>query len=700
MKRYLSIFLCLVMAMGLLSGAVWAAKGELVIVVPEGYSIDLSSGTSAGTTITPSSVETENGMVSSTYTGLTPGAYHMAGKGSAYYPLSQNLWYSEEEAETGLVYPVVLDRKEIGFYNFNTSLKLYSQEVIDKYFPSDKALWPEYAHVFDTPWFTEEHIYHSQTSQESMMAFLRGNDGADDNLYLYDMGSSPALGYESPIVVLTKTDLASAGTLEEAASLVRSNEKPTVFYEAMVHGNEPAAGEAALAMIDSLDEDYGEAILEKINVVIIPRINIDGATAFKRANSRDNADMNKDHLALQTAEMARVHHAYILFMPEIVIDAHEYDPDDFESATGYLNDIGFGICHNTNSEPEVAALEKTVLENLLTDVAEAGLRPGIYGTNFSSITAARARTFYGYYGSLSFIMESRGMAMGLRWFERRVLSHYVATESVLNYAAEHSEELRSTIAAGREAIVEKGKVYDEDDQFTLGHKTDKESDNYITVTQPLVNKVSGEVLDAESQTIVYSHNTAVFSRPRPTAYVIPKGERWAEKVVESLQKNGIDCEELPAGEAYLLQQYLGHAKSASLAEEAEVIFEEGAFVFPMDQTGANILSMAMEPDIMDGSDEIATSLVQSGMIRPRKGVIPIYRCIRDLKEDGTIPTAAEILAPEAPDTPAHSDPGTPAVPPVEAPLAEKSAFPVWTWAVIGAVILGAAALILLKKKKA
>ena len=58
-------------------------------------------------------------------------------------------------------------------------------------------------------------------------------------------------------------------------------------------------------MIDNFvnDPTY-KALLDKINIVIVPRINPDGSYLFSRA-TYDGFDMNRDHMSLKAAELAQ-----------------------------------------------------------------------------------------------------------------------------------------------------------------------------------------------------------------------------------------------------------------------------------------------------------------------------------------------------------------------------------------------------------
>mgnify|MGYP003694581765 CR=1 FL=1 len=61
------------------------------------------------------------------------------------------------------------------------------------------------------------------------------------------------------------------------------------------HGNEPAGGEAALALAAELADATRASILDQINVLIVPRANPDGAFHFVRG-LKNGGDVNRDHL--------------------------------------------------------------------------------------------------------------------------------------------------------------------------------------------------------------------------------------------------------------------------------------------------------------------------------------------------------------------------------------------------------------------
>ena len=69
-----------------------------------------------------------------------------------------------------------------------------------------------------------------------------------------------------------------------SASKVR-NERMTVLFTARHHGNEASSMNSTFMMFDRLDSDLGE-VLDRINMVFVPFINIDGGTLHCHVHSR------------------------------------------------------------------------------------------------------------------------------------------------------------------------------------------------------------------------------------------------------------------------------------------------------------------------------------------------------------------------------------------------------------------------------
>jgi len=617
-----------------------AAPGTLEITAPEGVSLKVYDNFEKGNVIQPTASRKENGSVIYTYPLGKTGVYRWESTGTGFYSMIKTFYVSADKKSQGMT--LTADPGQVVPGGFQAPLvKRYTDEVMENLLVTQNDLWKDYEHVFTTPFFTEDYAAQQQTTQDDMMEFLRALDDPDDDLYLYSLGKSPVFGYDIPIVVFSATDLSSAKTLEEAAALVNKNEKATIHYQGLIHANEPAAGEGCLAMIGALDGDYGEKVLPSVNVYCIPRFNPDGARLYQRANASLNVDMNRDHLFVQSEEVAMVHHAYNLFLPEVVIDGHEFNSNP-ALASAAMDDVQLGAAASCNSSAVVNALSQTMIHQAQDELWGIGLRAYHYS---STVNNAIGRAYYGLQGSISFLIETRGIHSGVDFYERRVLSHYASAESFINYVVEHHDEVVKAVADGREHLVECGATYEESDQLVLNHKINSKTQKGRTIKRPTWDFATGTTTNPNLTKTYFIYNEAVATRTRPTAYVIPKGEAWAERAVYILTTNGVAYYELEPGAAAMLQQYQGKETGASRMSEALAEFPAGAYVFPMNQYSANVLAMTMEPDVTDTHGYNGT-LAQSGVLTPQGGVFPLYCSIRNLDAQGKIETVTLTAAPE------------------------------------------------------
>src|SRR5699024_4119402 len=193
--------------------------------------------------------------------------------------------------------------------NFNDTFKPYFAHSF-KHTENMKKFYPALDITFDSPAFLKED--EAFTTQEEMMAFLYDLVATSDNASIEIIGHSSE-NREIPMVIFSTS-------VEGSASF---QEKPTVWLQAQVHGNEPAAGESALVIAKELAQGSLKDVLDDVNVVIVPRINTDSSYYFER-NSATNLNGNRDHINLEMVELQYIHQAFQRFQAEVVIDAHEY----------------------------------------------------------------------------------------------------------------------------------------------------------------------------------------------------------------------------------------------------------------------------------------------------------------------------------------------------------------------------------------
>ena len=513
-------------------------------------------------------------------------------------------------------------------------LCIWPDEILDPYFTTEDTTLDK---KYTTPAFDGTDAAHEFTTQDEMVAYMKEMDAQSDDMYLYSAGTTPNYKFDIPLAIFTETAIPEDATLEEAADLVNANGKTTVWYQSQIHPNEPAAGEGALVVVTDLVTDpETAALLDDINIVVVPRINPDGSYLFSRATF-DGFDMNRDHMSLKAAELAQLHTAYRLFMAEVVVDTHEFTFYGANTA-GYMNDsndIETTPATSLNNNAAVTDFALDMCGYTFEQLKDAGLRVYHYGQTANNPIG---RAYFGLYDCLSFLVETRGIGAGKTNFERRVFSQETAVLSYLTYAAEHSEEIKELVADAREETIAKGAAYDEDDVLVLYQTASGETQTDYEGTLIQYN-MDGTVHSSEADTMAL-YDTIERSRIRPTAYVIPADLENIDKILYILDNQGAEYYRLSDGSRATLEQYYyvgpyeyndrERGIEAGLRDAERVRFSNGAYVIPMDQVAGNVIAMLMEPDVTD-SNGYDGSLYQYGVIDYDEETLnfPIYRYTGD-----------------------------------------------------------------------
>lgn len=515
-------------------------------------------------------------------------------------------------------------------------LCIWPDEILDQHFSVEGTTHE--AGSYTTPAFDGTDAAHEFTTQDEMVAYMKEMDAQSDDMYLYSAGTTPNYKFDIPLAIFTETAIPEDATLEEAADLVNANGKTTVWYQSQIHPNEPAAGEGALVVVTDLVTDpETAALLDDINIVVVPRINPDGSYLFSRA-TYDGFDMNRDHMSLKAAELAQLHTAYRLFMAEVVVDTHEFTFYGANTA-GYMNnadDVQTTPATSLNNNAAVTEFALDMCGYTFEQLDEAGLRVYHYGQTSNNPIG---RAYFGLYDCLSFLVETRGIGAGKTNFERRVFSQETAVLSYLTYAAEYSEEIKELVADAREETIAKGAVYGEEDDILALYQTASGAVQTEYAGTRVQYNMDGTEYSSSTNTLAL-YDTIVRGRTRPTAYVIPADLENIDKILYILDNQGAEYYRLSDGSRATLEQYYydgpyeynGRERGieAGLRDAERVRFSNGAYVIPMDQVAGNVIAMLMEPDVTD-SNGYDGSLYQYGVIDYDEETMnfPIYRYTGD-----------------------------------------------------------------------
>ena len=494
------------------------------------------------------------------------------------------------------------------------------------------------------------------------------------NTHRFNVGFSPHNFTHIPdpyyfwndVMVFTSTDLSDANCFEEAGELVRNNGRPTFFTFTGVHGHEQSSCEGVLAVMYALAATpWGAEVVEDMNFVVFRGVNATGNYQMIRGTSQvldesrtapgrpaqRGTDGNRDFVIHATQEIAQLQQVWLAFMPEVTADGHEigginYDADGWITTGAMGDDNQLQMTATLDVDGRAVALGARMLQQTFDDGKDAGVRLGYY--NVMIVNASVGNHFYGMWGGLSTIIETRGQSS--QNLLRRSYSSYVIYRSKIEFIRENADEVHDTIAEVRADLIVGGRTYDPidpADSTTLivrdqqgGSVTAAHPRDYRMPAIPRwhVGRGGQYVLATNQHRIATTRDVQLISRP--TAYIVPLELEWNthsnlganpantyEQAIADLftllRGHGIAYYILDAGAVLPAQQfYVSSATitprdnnfATGLRQRAEVSFDVPVLFIPMDQVAGHVIAQLMTPDMRVAMREGATvslSWVQS-----------------------------------------------------------------------------------------
>ncbi len=439
------------------------------------------------------------------------------------------------------------------------------------------------------------------TNQEAMADFLATLVLDSRQARLGSLGRSTQ-GRDIPVLYLTVEGLADPAA-------IRALGRPVVWLIGQQHGNEPAGGEAMLALAAALARGDLAPLLAKVSVVIVPRANVDGAAADRRVVA-SGADPNRDHLQLSQPEVRALHQAMRVLPPDVVFDHHEFSVAwRWVEKFGALQGSDVMILEATH--PTIPKALTAIARDLYRPALEAAIaRHGLSSYDYlttapdpsdrrvslGGTAAGIARNTFGLRGTVSYLIETRGVGIGLQSYQRRVATHYLLAKAVLETSAADPQSLLKRLAEARAAAA------NDRSDLVVSHKEGERD-----VELPLIDPQSGAAKPTKVRLVDSRDIRPVDVRSRPRGYLVLRGR---EAAADRLALNAAaTCVVTTAAsamvEAYLVTRVGAKAGRESINPDQSVRVQivvrpldvpAGALFVPMAQPAAGIVAAALEPD--------------------------------------------------------------------------------------------------------
>ena len=403
------------------------------------------------------------------------------------------------------------------------------------------------------------------------------------------------------------------------------------------------------------EPEWAASILEKMDIKILPRYNVDGVAYFQRQLS-SNLDPNREHLKLMRGQSREIKKVISEWNPHIALDMRksllfpsslsritDFRADEFTVPTVYGGNYQHGSDAllsggiNPNIHPDI---REQLLDFFIPAIGEKlesyGLRWEPYVTGASNrtegsriqfteaVTEARTgRNAVGLTQTISFLLEMRGIRIADQHFQRRVATALIKIQTILELARDNADKVKSVVEDAREEFINSN----EDIVIT---------DSYVPEnrTFTMIDQRNGSVVQVPIDFKRTTPSIANLTRARPEAYIIPR--TWID-VAQRLEILGLKVEKLDYEFRQTLETMVIESSvvEPSLYEGTylntvttntttrDVVLPVGSYYVSTRQQNAALAFIALEPENIDSYVKFNIIPVETGM------EYPIFRIPRE-----------------------------------------------------------------------
>lgn len=478
------------------------------------------------------------------------------------------------------------------------------------YSPAVAARFPAPDVRYDTPGLEPGRRSFSTNAEiADWLHALAGSSRRPTLTELITMGTSQR-GVPIHALVITQAPGTDAVALD-------NSKRPTILLIGQQHGDEPAGAEALMVLARELSQGLLEPMLQRINVIVVPRANPDGAQAGQRVTA-NGVDMNRDHLLLNTPEAQALAKLVSRYRPMAVIDSHEYTViGRYLQKFNAIQRYDALLQHATTvNEPEFVTKAATqwYLDPMRKALGDQQLTADWYYTtstnpNDRTLSMGGAqpdtgRNVNGLKNAVSLLVETRGVGIGRTDIQRRVHTQVTAITSALQTTAERASDLqqvRSFVNREISSQACRGNVAIEAVQTPEKRE--------VVMLDPNTGADVAQQFDWNSSLHLRTQKT----RPRPCGYWL---SAHASAAAERLEMLGVQVMRVAEPGNVLADTYSENSRQTmdrpdvrgTAADGAPIVrvgvtpmrgsidIPEGSYYVPLNQPLANLVVAALEPD--------------------------------------------------------------------------------------------------------
>lgn len=433
--------------------------------------------------------------------------------------------------------------------------------------------------------------FERHTSHEELMQFLYDVQSRTDRMRIQPIATTNE-GRAMPLVMLGAPPTATPGTAFFSG-------KPLVFITGNVHGVERAGREGTLQLIRELALGSERALLDRVNVLIVPSLNPDGAERRTRTNTL-GYDMNRDFIVAETPEITAIVETVLTeWWPDVYVDVH--------NGGAYPYNLTYQATLHPSADPELVGFARgPMYEAVKAHLASKDMRlfwysgprrddeTGEWSWQTTPPWARKQHTYGGLQNMITLLYEIPG-----RWsLGEQADNAREGMIGLLHFVADNADQVRSTVVEARRRTL---------NAPAADVHVDVEESAYPDPEQFYVMQ------DGQEQLVTGTNRTlfiATRSRTRPQAYAFDGNLHHIAKL---LRRHAIEVERLEADAtvpvenfrldsiAWETAPYQNHLNATATVTTvpATTTLPAGTYLVRMQQNASRLVSELFEPDTDD-----------------------------------------------------------------------------------------------------